>query len=130
MLGRSEVNILGCYKRDGVLNARANVFGAQSRIVVSNDFIKGETFVEQLENSLHRYARACYTGLPGMYPGIDHNPLDHMLPRHSMIVLLCVSCTRIDRHRSKYNIPQQGADPKAHILAAIHFHMAHFLRLL
>ena len=79
---------------------------------------------------LFKYARACYTGLPGMYPGIDHNPLDHMLPRHSMIVLLCVSCTRIDRHRSKYTIPQQGADPKAHILAAIHFHMAHFLRLL
>lgn len=58
------MNVFRCYKRNGILDAGVDVLDCKIGIIIADDLVKGETFVEQLENTLHCDARTCPQGLP------------------------------------------------------------------
>jgi hypothetical protein len=60
---------------DGILDTGADVLHCQRRIVIPNDLLEPEPLVEKLQDASHGNARACYTGLPEMHPGIDYDPV-------------------------------------------------------
>ncbi len=72
------MNIFCRYQRNRVLNAGANIFNREVRIVILTYLLKRQSFIEKFENTLYGNARAGYTRLSKMYPGINANPFCHL----------------------------------------------------
>jgi hypothetical protein len=60
---------------NGILDAGADVLHGQRRIVVPNDLLEAEPFIQKFQDAVHGDARACNARLPEMYPGIDNDPV-------------------------------------------------------
>lgn len=55
----------------GVLNTCLDVFYGDRRIVVGNNLLEGNSFLDKFQHVLHRYPSTCYAGLAKMHFRID-----------------------------------------------------------
>lgn len=87
---RCKVDILSSHQGDGVLDTGLDILDRKIRVVVSDDCIKRQPFVDQLEHPLHCDPCTGNTGFSEMNRWIDHNsrlPVLHRQPPSLINVL-------------------------------------------